>query len=324
MAPCGTVRIQVGQVTLPLRVSGSAQAFADGTPLPARSCGSPVTLAAGVQRMEVAPGPLAVDDLRLSSPAPQPVAVAAGAGSAGAGAVTRAGGSVSSGRGSYDHVRVTVSAPSWLVLGEGYNRGWRAACNGRALGAPIPIDGYANGWRVQPGCTDVSFTFAPNRLALIGYLVSLLTGVVCLVLIGLGWRRRRARPETTPLGESGTGEAPVSVWPVGRALAAAVAAGVAFGFVFGVIPGIVSVPAIALVLWRGIDARPLTIAAAALLGIVVPVLYLVHPGDEQGGNHFGYAMGHLGAHYVAVAALGLLMLALWRSRQRRRGDGVAR
>jgi arabinofuranan 3-O-arabinosyltransferase len=323
-APCGTVHVQVGQVTLPLRVSGSAQAFADGMPLPARSCGAPMTLAAGVQRMEVAPGPLAVDDLRLSSPAPQPVAVAAGAGSAGAGAVTRAGGSVSSGRGSYDHVRVTVGAPSWLVLGEGYNRGWRAACNGRALGAPIPIDGYANGWRVQPGCADVSFTFAPNRLALIGYLVSLLTGVACVVLIGLGWRRRRARPETTPLGEPGTGEAPVSVWPVGRALAAAVAAGVVFGFVFGVIPGIVSVPAIALVLWRGIDARPLTIAAAALLGIVVPVLYLVHPGDEQGGNHFGYAMGHLAAHYVAVAALGLLMLALWRSRQRRSGDGVAR
>ena len=66
---------------LPLRVSGSASAFADGTPLPARSCGPPVTLAAGLQRMEVAPGLLAVDDLRLYSPAPQPVAVAAATGS---------------------------------------------------------------------------------------------------------------------------------------------------------------------------------------------------------------------------------------------------
>jgi hypothetical protein len=315
-APCGTVRVQVGTQTMALRVSGTSRAFDDGTPLRAPSCGTPVTLAAGVQRMEVAPGLLAVDDLRLYSPAPQPVAVAASTGS-----VTRAG---TAGRGSYDHVRVTVDAPSWLVLGEGYNRGWRASCNGRALGAPIPIDGYANGWRVQPGCTDVSFTFAPNRLALIGYLVSLVTGLACLVLIGLGWRRRRDRPEPAPLDQPGTAEAPVSAWPVGRALAAAVAAAFIFGFVFGVIPGLVSVPAIALVLWRGIGARRLTIAAAALLGIVVPVLYLVHPGDEHGGNHFGYAMGHLGAHYVAVAALGLLMLALWRSRQRRRADGVAR
>ena len=318
-ARCGIVQIQVGTVPVPLRVSGSARAFDDGTPMRAQSCGSPLTLAAGVHRLAVAPGLLAVDDLRLSSPAPQPVAVAASTGS-----VTNSG---TAGRGSYDHVRVTVSAPSWLVLGEGYNRGWRASCNGRALGAPTPIDGYANGWRVQPGCADVSFTFAPNRLALVGYVVSGLVCLACLVLIAVGWRRRRTRPEpasASPAGRPGTSESPVPAWPARRALAAAVAAGFVFGFVFGVIPGIVSVPVITVVLWRGIDARRLTITAAALLGIVVPVLYLVHPGDERGGNHFGYAMGHLGAHYVAVAALGLLMLALWRSRQRRSGDGVAR
>jgi hypothetical protein len=79
------------------------------------------------------------------------------------------------------------------------------------------------------------------------------------------------------------------------------------------------VPVVAIVLWRGVGARAATVTAAALLGIVVPVLYVVHPGDERGGNHFGYAMAHLGAHYVAVAALGLLMLALWRSLQSQRG-----
>jgi hypothetical protein len=101
-------------------------------------------------------------------------------------------------------------------------------------------------------------------------------------------------------------------------------AGCVFAFFFGALPGVVSVPVIALVLWRGIGARRLTLAAAALLGIVVPVLYLVHPGSRSGGNHFGYAMGHLGAHYVAVAALGLLMLALWRSARYPRGpDGGA-
>ena len=319
-ARCGIVQVQVGQVMLPLRVSGSASAFADGTPLPARSCGPPVTLAAGLQRMEVAPGLLAVDDLRLSSPAPQPVAVAAATGS-----VISSG---TAGRGSYDHVRVTVSAPSWLVLGEGYNRGWRASCNGRALGAPTPIDGYANGWRVRPGCTDVSFTFAPNRLALVGYVISAVTGVLCLLLIGLGWRRRRSvganGPERPTIAHTPVPSEAPAPRPAVRALTAALPVAFVFGFVFGVIPGLVSVPVIALVLWRGVDARRLTIAATALLGIVVPVLYLVHPGDEQGGNHFGYAMGHLGAHYVAVAALGLLMLALWRSRQRRGGDGVAR
>jgi arabinofuranan 3-O-arabinosyltransferase len=222
-----------------------------------------------------------------------------------------------------------VSAPSWLVLGEGYNRGWQATCNGRSLGPPTPIDGYANGWRVSPGCENVSFRFGPNRLALIGYVVSLLTGVVCLVLIVVGWWRRRrvaAEPDpASPVSAPAPGLAdapaladasapkPASVWPLRRALGAAVIAGCVFAFVFGALPGIVSVPVIALVLWRGIGARRLTLAAAALLGIVVPILYVVHPGPESSGNHFGYAMGHLGAHYVAVAALGLLVLALWRS-----------
>jgi hypothetical protein len=93
----------------------------------------------------------------------------------------------------------------------------------------------------------------------------------------------------------------------------AVAVGVAFGFVFGIVPGLLSVPVTAFVLWRGIGARELTLAAGALLLIVVPVLYLVHTGPEQGGNHFGYAMAHLAASYVGVAALGLLMAALWRT-----------
>jgi hypothetical protein len=278
-----------------------------------------VTLAAGVNRLEVAPGPLAVDDLRLYSPAPQPVAAAASTS-----AVTDPG---TAGRGSYDHVRVSVSAPSWLVLGEGYDRGWRATCNGRSLGAPTPIDGYANGWPVTAGCQNVTFTFGPNRLAVIGYLISGVTGVACLVLLGVGWRRRGVKgngPGRATIAHTSPPAAPPSIrWPVGRALTAAVPAAVAFGFVFGIPAGIAALPVTVFVLWRGLDARRLTLAAAALLGGVVPILYVVHPGDERSGNHFGYAMGHLGAHYVAVAALGLLMLALWRSLEGRRG-GVAR
>ena len=94
---------------------------------------------------------------------------------------------------------------------------------------------------------------------------------------------------------------------------AAVPAACTFGFVFGIVPGVLALPAIAIVRWRGIGARALTLAAAGLLGVVVPILYLMHTGGEIGGNHFGYAMAHLGAQYVGVAALGLLMAALWRS-----------
>ena len=127
------------------------------------------------------------------------------------------------GRGSYDHVRVSVSHPSWLVLGEGYNRGWQAFCNGRSLGAPTPIDGYANGWQVRPGCQAVRFAFAPNRVAKLAYLVSAIAGLLCLLaLIGSHqWRvesRRTAarderEPHVFPVRPAG------APWPVGAALA---------------------------------------------------------------------------------------------------------
>ena len=93
----------------------------------------------------------------------------------------------------------------------------------------------------------------------------------------------------------------------------ALPAALVFGFVFGIDAGVVAAVAIAVVLWRGIGAGPLALAAGALLGIVVPVLYLLHPGSSAGGNHYGYATGHLGAHWVGVAAIGMLMAALWRT-----------
>ncbi len=319
VAPCGSARVRVGSAVVALRVDGSAGAFESGTPLPASSCGAPLALAPGVQSLAVAPGPFAVDDLQLSSPAPRPGAVTLDTG----GVID----SGTSGHGSYDHVRVTVTGPSWLVLGEGYNRGWNAYCNGRSLGAPSPVDGYANGWPVGAGCRQVRFAFAPNRVAEIGYLISGLTGLVCVALILVGarrWRRRVAGravgADASALGLPASPRA-APVRPGARALLSLAGAAIAFGFVFGLLPGLLSVPVIALVLWRGIGARALTLAATVLLAIVVPVLYLIHPGDSSGGNHFGYAMAHLGAHYVGVAALGLLMAALWRSLRSQRAPG---
>jgi len=342
---CGAAAFVADGVRVRLRVSGSARAFAAGTPLPARSCGAPFTLPAGTGTLAVAPGALAVDALRLSSPAPAPVAVAAGAGSSGGVAVSGATGAGGSGgpagptgrvtavgtaaHGAYNGIRVAVTAPSWLVLGEGLNRGWQAFCDGSALGAPVPIDGYANGWRIGPSCHTVRFAFAPNQLAKLGYLISGLAGLVCLLILILSRRRRppsrvRSRaPQFTPAarppdqrGAGVTPREPAPLRPV-AALRAALLPALVFGFVFGIWPGVVSLPVLALILWRGVGAVRLTLIAAALLGIVVPVLYLAHPAQAAGGNQYGYAMAHLTAHYVGTAAFGLLLVAAWRAFPRR-------
>lgn len=305
-APCGSARVQIGPSSLPLSVAGSASSFEQGDPLPARSCGGPVALRSGTEHLSVEPGVFAVDDLRLSSPAPGPPGPVA----LSTGQVTDSG---TAGRGSYDHIRVSVTGPSWLVLGESYNRGWKAWCNGRSLGAPVPIEGYANGWRVGPGCRQVRLAFGPNSLAAIGYVVSAAAGVVCLLLIVGVSRWRRRRPETIAPAPPFPGRDAEPRWSPGRALAVALPTGAVFGFVFGLEAGAVSVPVIALVLWRGTGPRALTLSAGALLALVVPILYLAHPGDQHGGNHFSYAMQHLAAHYVGVAAVGLLFAALWRT-----------
>ena len=158
------------------------------------------------------------------------------------------------GHGSHDGVRVSVSGPSWLVLGEGYNRGWHATCDGHALGAPVPIDGYANGWPIGPSCHSVTFTFAPNRLATIGYVISGVAGLVCLAL--LLWPVVRRRRAIAPSGADLTlpaADRPRALTPA-RAIAWAVAAGCVFGFVFGIRAGIVAVPVLAVILWRGYRA----------------------------------------------------------------------
>ena len=307
---CGAVRIRIEGRVVPFRV---LPASARGAPARAVSCGRPITLSAGSHLVVVEPGPYAVDALALRSSAPAAPAVPAGAGASGwAGHVVSSG---TFGRGSHDGVRVSVSGPSWLVLGEGYNRGWRATCDGHALGAPVPIDGYANGWPIGPTCHSVTFTFAPNRLAAIGYVISGVGGLVCLAL--LLWpivRRRRARaiaPRSADL------MLPAADRPraltAARAIAWAVAAGCVFGFVFGIRAGIVAVPVLAVILWRGVGPRPLTLAAGALLGVVIPLLYIIDAPSSAGGNHYGYATQHLTAHWVAVAAIGLLFVALWRT-----------
>ena len=313
---CGALEVRAGQGHAALLVRGTLGQLAAGRPLRAEPCGRDLGVGAKPTVVETTSALFRPALLRLRSAAPD-----------GPGA-PRGGGRVldpgESGSGSYEGVRVELEGPAWLVLGESFNLGWEASCNGSDLGEPQPIDGFANGWRVAPGCTDVDITFAPNRQARWSYAIS---GFGCLVLLAVLALRRPGPPRPDDRGgEAWTTGVRLGPLKPGRAAAIGLAAALAGGFVFALRAGVVIGPLVFLLLWRGISVRMLTLAAALLLGVVVPVLYLVLMPDDLGGFNSEYAVDLIAAHWVSVAAFVLLVLALWRtlSTARDRPGGRAR
>jgi peptidoglycan/LPS O-acetylase OafA/YrhL len=76
---------------------------------------------------------------------------------------------------------------------------------------------------------------------------------------------------------------------------------------------VVIFPLLTLILWRGAGARLLTAACALLLGVAVPLLYLIENPINRGGYNFEYSLQTLDAHWVTEGALVLLMVACWRA-----------
>jgi arabinofuranan 3-O-arabinosyltransferase len=89
--------------------------------------------------------------------------------------------------------------PYWLVMGQSLSKGWNAQVGGVDLGAPTLIDGYANGWYVDPavvGTGDLAFTITwkPQQAVWVAIGISAASMVICLGLMLFGGRRpRRAR-----------------------------------------------------------------------------------------------------------------------------------
>jgi hypothetical protein len=314
---CGQIAVLGGERLVGLRVDDDIRGLDAGKPVRASGCGR-LPIAAGAQRIEIPAATLRPDSVMLTSPAPTPIARAATT----PGVVTDAG---DPGRGRRDDVKLRVNTPAWLVLGESFDRGWRAWCNDKSLGEPLPIDGYANAWPVEPGCTTARFAFAPQRPV---HIIQLLSALACLLLLavalGAGRTRRRAVDARGGAADASADwpDPPPARVPATRAAMAGIVFGGALAFCFSLRSGLLIAPGVAFVLWRGIPAKPLAAIGGALLAIAVPLDYIVFPAPDFGGYNPGYAGDHISGHWIAVAAWVLLALALWRTlstASRRRG-----
>jgi hypothetical protein len=302
-APCGALEVVAGGARVGLRPHGTVADLDAGRPLLARSCTRPLDLGAGPANVRTESAAWRPYWLRLRSPAP-------------AGEPQVIGGRVADPRrverSSVEGVRLELDGPSRVVLAQSYDRGWRLRCGDRDMGPPRPADGWANGWDVDAGCTRAAFTYAPDRPVRVAMIAS---GLICLLLALALALRPRPATATEPAArelDPAPADAPSRVsWP--RAAAIGLAAGAAGAFLIALRAGPVVALAVTLVARYGVGARPLILAAAAILGIAVPATYLLFTPDDLGGYSFSYAGDLVGAHWLAVAALVLLVLALWRT-----------
>lgn len=112
----------------------------------------------------------------------------------------------STGKNSYKIDIANASDPFWLVLGQSLSNGWKATVRGgESLGDPTLIDGFANGWMIDPAVTGTTFTvditWAPQKVVWGGLATSGLWFIgLCAAAIVIAWRRRqlvRKLPEAT-------------------------------------------------------------------------------------------------------------------------------
>ncbi len=172
--------------------------------------------------------------------------------------------------------------PVDLVLGESVNPGWRATvAGGPALGQPVLLDGFANGWQLDPtalaaavhgGTVSVVLQWQPQREVDVALVVSTAAIIACLVLVFLP-RRRRARGRHSRAATAGadavaapaTEDAPALAVPFGaEGPRAALWVALSGGAVTGAIAALIAAP-----------VAGAAVGAATALVLLVPRLRIV-------------------------------------------------
>ncbi len=281
-----------------IRIGGSSSAAVNRDGLDIELCGSPVTLTAGTHRLDTARGEdtgIDLDRLLLTSNAqgkasdptnPFPGEVR-----------TTVGGSVPrvtvTGEGPVAYKLAVSNAepgkPFWLVLGQSLSPGWSAKLTGvGSLGTPQLVDGYANGWLINPKSAnlEVSLYWTPQNKVWIGIGVSAVSLLICLLMVlrrepdrPYGAVARRAAPDPIGAGSEGS---PILVSPFARdpgrpvlrrAIIATVGAGALAALLITPLAGLIvlACTALALVVPRGRTLLRVG-SVAALLGSALYVL----------------------------------------------------
>jgi len=111
--------------------------------------------------------------------------------------------------------------PYWVVLGQSLSPGWSATAKGAKasvdLGRPRLVNGYANGWKVDPATVGadatITLTWTPQRMVWVALAASLVGALICLLLVmrPMRWLAGEPLPEDAIGTVEVTGIGPFSV-----------------------------------------------------------------------------------------------------------------
>ncbi len=169
---CHTVSSIDGR-PLRVRFTGNPESLLAGASVPFVGCDS-LTLEEGKHQLRSVPD-LVVDDLHLSQ--------------AGAAPAAQRSMHVKVVDYASDSMRLRVEdgcSPCYVSSGQGFHPGWRASVDGVDVGAPMVVNGFAAGWRVEAaGGSIIELRYGPARWSWVAWTTSLLAILAALLLI---WR----------------------------------------------------------------------------------------------------------------------------------------
>ena len=200
-ATCRTDLATAGDTVVPMKLVATADQVLSRDPGRLESCGAPLALPSGRTLLRTSEGRLSgidVDLLALASssgggPGVDTLATPPPAAPAAPKTTT-----TTTGRLTSDVAVTNAQDPYWVVLGQSHNDGWHATLNGKDLGPPTLINGFANGWRIDPATAGADATihleWTPQKLVLYGLIASALGVLVCLILLFWPLRLWAGRP----------------------------------------------------------------------------------------------------------------------------------
>lgn len=327
---CRADLLQIDGEPVPVRITGTRVEAERREPLSVELCGaSALSLAEGEHVLRSTAGDVSgidIDSLVLQSDPDNDAAVAADA----EGALVEV---LDEGRVSYD-LRVTHGTePFWLVLKQSHSPGWEASAKGLGdLGPPVLINGFANGWLIDPetaGELRVELDWTPQRVVWAGLAASAVAVLLCLAIALAPVIRRGTgnapRPATTgapapQLGLPAFASSPAARRPARIAVAAGVCAGFSAllaGPPIGMAIGATVAISLAVGRWGRVLLAGGAVAAFALAAaiVVAKVWYRGGPPPDFTWPSY-FETPHLLA-LVAVLLLASDALAGWISRARR-------